>query len=122
MTDVTIKTLEVFENNNCAQATASGILNHYHDKDETMFFNTLVGFGGGFGEGSLCGAISGTIAAMSKILYDRKVPKDDIIEARNQLKEKFRETFEFLECRELTQDYGDLSDEEKKASCIKIGV
>ena len=118
--DVTIKSLKVFENNNCAQATASGILDYYNDKDEQIFFNALLGFGGGFGEGSLCGAVSGSIASMTKILSDRNVGKDDIIEARNQLKDQFSAKFESLECRELTKDYADKNNEERRANCANF--
>ena len=64
------------DESNCAQAVASGILDFYNMKDHSeLLHKAMVGFGGGMGERSICGAITGGLAALGVIMIDKGIDK-----------------------------------------------
>lgn len=100
-----VKTLALkkWENGaNCAQATASGLLELYAFYPESrMIYDALIPFGGGFRQGSICGTISGCLAAISIILVHFKAPSEIINSATQEFKELIRTKFGALECNSL---------------------
>ncbi len=96
-------------NNNCAQSTAVGILKNHNDPSYKIFQTAFTSFGGGMGEGSICGSISGTIAAVSKLLHDKGfedvIIKDKINDLKNNSKKIFNS--QSLDCKVLLKDFQD---------------
>ncbi|UYP48281.1 hypothetical protein NEF87_004566 [Candidatus Lokiarchaeum ossiferum] len=91
---------------NCAQSTAKGILNYYKfEKEGQILSNSFLPYGGGFKEGSICGAISGTLAAMSFILSNSNVENDKIVELTNQMKSEFLEEFPSVNCHTILDPF-----------------
>lgn len=87
---------------NCAQATCVGILEEFDYLDEGDLFNhALIPFGGGFGEGLICGAISGSLAAFSFIAAQYGKSSDEIKTLSSKFKTAFRLQYSFLDCMSL---------------------
>ena len=85
---------------NCAQATAKGLLQHFgYEEASDVLFNSFFPYGGGFKERSICGAVSGTLAALSYLGYRKEYSHDEIIALGNAFKEKFQTEFGSLRCR-----------------------
>ena len=93
---------------NCAQSSCSGLLLHYNFKHASkILFDSLKCFGGGFGEGMICGAVSGSITALSYLGTTKELSEDKIKELTAELKSKFRSEFEFLDCYSLKKPFTD---------------
>lgn len=91
---------------NCAQSTAKGLLNHYNFRKEGQILSlSFLPYGGGFKEGSICGAISGTLAAMSYILSKSEINNDKIVELTNQMKNEFLEEFTSVNCQTILDPF-----------------
>ena len=107
----TIDTVLDYWNNgkNCARATGAGILRANNDKDYPVLLSTFTVYGGGMGEGSVCGAVSGTIGAVSKLLSDRGYD-DDFIRAKiNDLKSDLKTYFnrDSIDCKIMLKEFAD---------------
>ena len=84
---------------NCAQATAKGLLQRFGYEDASdVLFNSFFPYGGGFKERSICGAVSGSLAALSYVSSQRKSTSDEIITLANLFKEKCTTEFGSLLC------------------------
>lgn len=92
---------------NCAIATGVGLLQSYNDPDHKVFQSAFLGFGGGMGEGSVCGAVSGTIAAIGKLLFEKGLNdnqiRDKIILLKKQLKDEYSQ--QSLDCKNFLKDF-----------------
>ena len=114
---------------NCARATGVGLLKSYEDPDYQVFQSAFLGFGGGMGEGSICGAVSGTIAALGKLLFEKGLDdsqiRDKICLLKQQLKDEY--SLESIDCKNFLKDYSvdgkiEYSAPGRKASCtILVG-
>jgi len=81
MSDIIDEAKKYWENNfNCSQAAACGILDFYGYKQqsETML-KALLPFGGGIGERSICGSLTGALAGLSTLLHEKGIDRDTII-------------------------------------------
>jgi len=91
---------------NCAQSVSCGLLDSFNFKEEKKTLHpALINFGGGFGEGSICGANSGSLAAMGVILSKKGLDYDKITELREIFKEKIIKKFNSLRCRDYMKQF-----------------
>lgn len=121
--------LNYWENGkNCARATGAGILKANNDKDYPVLLATFTAYGGGIGEGSVCGAVSGTIGAVSKLLSDRG-HDDDYIRAKiSDLKSALKTNFDrvSIDCKDMLKEFAnednvvDYQHPERKTKCTSI--
>ncbi len=107
----TIDTVLDYWNNgkNCARATGAGILKANNDKDYPVLLATFTVYGGGMGEGSVCGAVSGSIGAVSKLLSDLGHDDDFIRTKINDLKSDLKIHFErdSIDCKVMLKEFAD---------------
>ena len=91
---------------NCAQAVACGVLEYYDQNDclETVH-NALLGFGGGMGEKSICGAVTGGLAALGILMSKKDLEKDDISDIFRKFKDTFNNKFKTLNCAEILSEF-----------------
>ncbi|MCK4795886.1 MAG: C_GCAxxG_C_C family protein [Spirochaetes bacterium] len=88
--------------NNCAQSTGAGILENLgYKEDAQVLFDSFYCFGGGFKEGSICGVVSGTLAAISYIGITKNASPDSIQELGTAFREEFKKKFGDLDCKTL---------------------
>lgn len=113
--------------NNCARATGVGLLKSHDDPDHQVFQSAFLGFGGGMGEGSICGAVSGTIAAIGKLLFEKGLNDDQIRDKINLLKQQLKEDYkqQSLDCKNFLKDFSvdgkiDYSASGRKESCTLL--
>ncbi|MCY3413898.1 MAG: C_GCAxxG_C_C family protein [Candidatus Heimdallarchaeota archaeon] len=99
--------LEIWADHNCARATGVGLLRIHQDPDADKFFSVFTSFGGGMGERGLCGAMTGTVGAMSKLLSEKQVNEEQIRDEVNRLKEHMRMKFGegSIDCKAFLKDY-----------------
>ncbi len=111
----TIDTVLDYWNNgkNCARATGAGILKANKDNDYPVLLATFTVYGGGMGEGSVCGAISGTIGAVSKLFSDRGYDDDFIRTKINNLKSDLKTHFDrgTINCKDILNEFADDNNE-----------
>ncbi|MHA1910199.1 MAG: C-GCAxxG-C-C family protein [Candidatus Kariarchaeaceae archaeon] len=99
-------TLKYWETENCARAAACGLLDFFnHISESKTMFKAILPFGGGIGERSICGAVCGSLAALSFKLAELGLEKEAINEKVSLFKEQFTTRFETLICRDLIQPY-----------------
>jgi hypothetical protein len=105
--DITEKTLEYWENEvNCARSTVCGILSHNGENSLCdPFYKAMLPMGGGFGEGLVCGAVTGSLAGLSLVLATKGLNDDTIKEKREIWKNVFKEKFDTLSCFELMDEF-----------------
>ena len=124
---VVLEVLELWEMEaNCAQATAKGLVQHfgYEDASEVLF-HSFIPYGGGFGDRSICGAISGTLAALSYVLSQKGCTQEEIEDLTSQFKEKFITEFGSLRCREILAPFQlpdgefDMDNPQRKDTCTR---
>lgn len=102
---------------NCAEASLAGTADSMGLPDYPP--GVATGFGGGVGRcGSLCGALAGGVIALS-LKFNRSSPEDKaeyalIMEATEELLNKFKETFKDIDCPPLAGYDLRLVDERKK--------
>lgn len=107
MSDIVNKTKKYWENDfNCSISTACGILDYYGYKhhSETMK-KALLPFGGGIGERSVCGAVTGALAGLSSVLHEKGLDKDSIYDLTKKFKERFKEENGTLYCKDIIHDF-----------------
>ncbi len=106
MDKITEKTAEYWNKGfNCAQSTACGILSYYGMKDRcTLIADAMVGFGGGMGERSVCGAITGTLAALGIVVKAKNVSKEELAKSINEFKKTMKEEHS-LNCVDILADF-----------------
>ena len=91
---------------NCAQSVSCGLLESYNfSKESEIIHPSLINLGGGFGEGSICGANSGSMVAIGLILSKKGIEKEKIQELRDQYKLKMKEEINSLLCRDYMKPY-----------------
>jgi C_GCAxxG_C_C family probable redox protein len=96
---------------NCSRTTACGILDFYDYKDASdVLFKSLTPFGEGLGERLICGSVIGSISALSYILSEKGLTKNEIEEQVDSFKTAFREEFGTIRCSELLYPELKLSD------------
>lgn len=113
------------EEHNCAISTACGTLKYFGEKDVTDSYNSLLGFGGGVGEGSVCGAVVGVLTAMSKILSDHGLSEKQIRFSINDFKGKFSEKHGSINCNKILEEFKidggvDYSNPDRKIKCTGV--
>ncbi len=102
MTDIINTSRKHWLDNNCAMATACGILDFYkYEEASQVLFKSLVSFGEGLGERLVCGSVVGSIAALCYILSDKGLTKKEILEKTEVFKTAFRKEFGTILCSEL---------------------
>lgn len=101
MIDQPIKPENLENNHNCASLIAERILSHFGIENASVEIQSLEGFGVGMGVGSLCGALSGSMYAINKILANHGVEKELIDEEVNQFKIDFMKKYGSFECRNI---------------------
>ena len=107
------------KNSNCAQATGKGLLDHFNYKDAgNVLFSSFFPFGGGFMSGNICGAVSGTLAAMSFILGKKNKSMEEIMHLSDQMKEKFVNEFGSINCAEIMAPFFDMKNPLKMQKSI----
>ena len=104
---ITEKTLEYWEKKaNCARASVCGILSYYDNESLCdPFYKAMLPMGGGFGEGLVCGAVTGSLAALSLILAEKGLEDKEISKKTEMWREYFKEKFETLTCFELIDEF-----------------
>ena len=97
------------EHSNCAQSTGKGLLDHFnHEEAGNVLLSSFIPYGGGFMSGNVCGAVSGTLAAMSYILSKKNSSIKEIFQLTSQMKEKFANEFGSINCIEIISPFLDL--------------
>lgn len=91
---------------NCAQAVACGVLEYYNQNDclETIH-NAMLGFGGGMGERSICGAVTGGFTALGILLSKKDLEKEDRSNIFRKFKDSFNDEFKTLNCGEILSEF-----------------
>ncbi|MHA1201908.1 MAG: C-GCAxxG-C-C family protein [Candidatus Heimdallarchaeaceae archaeon] len=94
------------QESNCAQAVACGVLENYNQNDclETVH-NSMLGFGGGMGERSICGAVTGGLAVLGILLSKKVLDKDDKSAVFRKFKDIFNNKFKTLNCGEILAEF-----------------
>ena len=107
MSDIINETKKYWEDDfNCSQAAACGILDYYgYEQQSNTLKKALLPFGGGIGERSICGAVTGSLAALSIIMYEKEIDKDTKYDLNKKFKERFIEEVGTLYCKEILQDF-----------------
>ncbi|MCK5304279.1 MAG: C_GCAxxG_C_C family protein [Candidatus Heimdallarchaeota archaeon] len=107
MTDIFNKASKYWnQESNCAQAVACGVLEYYNQDDGLEnIHNALLGFGGGMGERSICGAVTGGLAALGIIMSKRNLEKEAESEAFKNFRELFKMEFDTLKCGEILKEF-----------------
>ena len=106
MTEKRIPPMKYWEaKDNCAQSVSCGLLDSYNLEGKDILFPAFIHFGAGFGEYSVCGAISGSLAAMGLILSKKGIDDDTINELSNQFKETIKKKFNSLLCRDYMKPF-----------------
>ncbi|NPD88633.1 MAG: C_GCAxxG_C_C family protein [Asgard group archaeon] len=91
---------------NCARTTACGILDYYKYTDASeILFKSFAPFGEGLGERLTCGSVIGSLAALSYILSEKVLSKQEILKKADIFKESFREEFGTIQCSAILQPY-----------------
>jgi C_GCAxxG_C_C family probable redox protein len=91
---------------NCAQSTAAGLLDHFHLLDTAQTFHlALIPFGGGFKEGEVCGAVSGSLAALSFLLSQFGASEPEIQDVCASFRAKIHETYQSIKCYGITGEF-----------------
>jgi C_GCAxxG_C_C family probable redox protein len=101
MIDQPISPDELKNNHNCASLIAERILSHFGFENPSVEIKALEGFGVGLGVGSLCGALSGSLYAINRILENHGVEKDLIDDEVNNFKIQFMKEYGSFECRNI---------------------
>ena len=112
------------QESNCAQAVACGVLEYYDQKDclETIH-NALRGFGGGMGERSICGAVTGGLAVLGILMGKMDLDKDDKSDIFRKFKDSFNNKFKTLNCGEILSKFVlpdgliDVENPERRLTC-----
>ncbi len=91
---------------NCARSAARGILDYfgYKDLSETID-KALMAFGGGFGEKSICGGVTGALAGISAIMVEKGIEKEKMGEVFKEFKASFKEKNGTLYCRNIIEPF-----------------
>ncbi|MFX0092133.1 MAG: C-GCAxxG-C-C family protein [Candidatus Hodarchaeota archaeon] len=107
MDDISANVLNYWEKKrvNCARSAACGILEFYKVHGSEILYKALTSFGGGIGEGTVCGGLIGALAAMNLILAGNGLSDREIVNKSDALKNLFREKFTTLECRALMDEF-----------------
>jgi hypothetical protein len=111
---------------NCTQAVVSGILEAYKNKDAKAIEEAFLAYSKGLNDNSICGALLGSISALSKIFSDYGFDMDTISNEISTLKTEFKNNFGCTHCFDLldgikTKD-GEVNfnDPEAKDRCASI--
>ncbi len=82
MTELIELTRNYWKVEDCARSTSCGLLDYYNLKEaREIIYKSILPFAEGTGERSICGSVSGALAAISYILSEKN--------SINQAKEKF---------------------------------
>ncbi len=114
------------ENLNCARSTAAGLLKFNGDNSYEDFNKAFVPFGGGIlSGGNSCGAVVGSFAALSKLLYDQGIKEKVISEKIKDLKDLFIEKYGSIDCKSILSEFSsvdgiDFYHPERKPKCTII--
>jgi len=91
---------------NCARSTARGILDYYGMKKLSKSIDkALLPFGGGIGERSICGGVTGGLAALSAYMVEKGIDSEKMSEIFKEFKTIFEERNGSLRCRELLEPF-----------------
>ena len=91
---------------NCAQAVACGILEHYDMHEHIdLIHSSMTGFGGGMGERSICGAVTGGLAALGIIMMKRGINAEKRGEIFKRYKLAFVTDFDTLNCKDILAEF-----------------
>ncbi len=110
-------TAKYWDNYNCAVSTACGITDYFEQPNSNIYLHSFVTFGAGFGEGSICGAVSGTIAAVSNLLHDRGYNSEIIKQIAAEIIQFMYNKFGHIECRELLAKYTGFDSPGRREQC-----
>lgn len=89
---------------NCAESMLAAANEEYEMGLTDGEIELMRGFGGGMGYGTTCGAISGSVAALSKLICI-KVDKDTAHEVTSGFVEEFEKRFKSTLCDDLVPVY-----------------
>ncbi len=93
---------------NCVQAVACSILElqgYQGYKNVQIFHEAFEDFGRGFGEGSICGAIVGGIAAIDIVMSQSGYSDDKREVLVERFKESFKDEFHETDCSKLLEEF-----------------
>ncbi|MCE7742319.1 MAG: C_GCAxxG_C_C family protein [Candidatus Heimdallarchaeota archaeon] len=107
MTDIIQETRKYWGNDyNCSRAAARGILDYFDHKELSETIDkALYAFGGGIGEGSICGAVTGALAALSTIMVEKDIDDENKREVFRKFKDIFIEKNDTLYCKEILKNF-----------------
>ena len=91
---------------NCAQSVSCGLLDSFNFVEgKEILYPAFIHYGAGFGEYSVCGAITGGLSAIGLILSKKGLKEDKIRELSEQFKKIIEEKFNSLLCSEYMKPY-----------------
>jgi len=101
------KTSQYWNNeSNCAQAVACGVLEYYnHNECLETIHSAMLGFGGGMGEKSICGAVTGALTALGILMSKKGLEKNDKSDIFRKFKDTFNNKFKTLNCGEILNEF-----------------
>lgn len=95
------------EGYNCAEAILQACNEYYDLGMSENEMKMMAGFGGGMFTGNACGALSGSVAAISKKIIDTKAHDhlDEIRPATQKVVANFNKTLGHTQCAQLKKKY-----------------
>jgi len=106
MSDILDFSKKYWQDENCARTTSRGILEYFkYPEAGEILFKSFVPFGEGLDERLICGAVIGSMSAMSYILSEKGLSKKEIYEKAEDFKTAFRDEFGTIQCSELLYPY-----------------
>jgi len=109
------------EGYNCAEAVFLTFREFLAPEMDPSMVRLMTGFGGGVGEaGCMCGALTGSIAALNMIKgrTTNQVPRDEAYQLAKEFSEKFTEKYGVTCCRALNPH--PFETREHLTNCLKI--
>ena len=102
-----IETSKYWDNeSNCAQAVSCGLLDYFNMSEHVgLIHDAMTGFGGGMGERSICGAVTGGLAALGILLKKKGIGTEQRSEIFRKYNQAFINDFNTLDCKEIIADF-----------------
>lgn len=111
------------EGYNCAESIFLAFRELLDPEIDPRMLKIFTAFGGGIGEsGCVCGALTGSIAALGMLVGRTSVEQDrhPIYELAGGFKERFEEFFGSTCCRNINPYYPDIESKEGLKNCLKV--
>lgn len=90
---------------NCAEKILYGANEAYKLGLDKEALKLAAGFGGGMGIESICGALTASVMALSKLFVENTAHESKIREITNEFLNRYKEEMKSIECAPLKKEY-----------------